>query len=377
METTADTKTLPLPVLKSFTLPQVNHLISLPVSASILTAAVLPRSRSSLQHPAAPTARLTAPCPQPHAGERDSSWSALPSEGEPRGVERGEQQALEQALGAIWPCICTKRPASRGPPAARRSEICAGEWAGSAMTEKALPEEGPSGPAGAGRVSWNRSAMRARLSGDVPKGDESGEKEIPADGGEKMQLWRQTVSSKRKALMNSRKNKQDVRRTNTEEQKKQEPYSTGWKIGMGGKSKKKRTLWAPTLRPEFRRKSQRGETKAGQTRRRAARALPNICAVPPSPQDTASSRACPQQESQARQGSPGSPPPFADGETEARSTYVTRQKPPQQGSRRAGDLPSARPRVSRRDRGRKRRTQHFIRLHYLLCKGVALRLVQI
>lgn len=72
METTADTKTLPLPVLKSFTLPQVNHLISLPVSASILTAAVLPRSRSSLQHPAAPTARLTArfvpPAPRWGAG---------------------------------------------------------------------------------------------------------------------------------------------------------------------------------------------------------------------------------------------------------------------------------------------------------------------
>lgn len=59
METDCRRENAPsLPVLKSFTLPRVNHLISLPVSASVLTAACRPRSRSSLQQPAAPAQRL-------------------------------------------------------------------------------------------------------------------------------------------------------------------------------------------------------------------------------------------------------------------------------------------------------------------------------
>lgn len=51
----------PLPVLKSFTLPQVNHLISLPISELFWLCACRPRSRSSLQQPAAPAQRLPSP----------------------------------------------------------------------------------------------------------------------------------------------------------------------------------------------------------------------------------------------------------------------------------------------------------------------------
>lgn len=48
----------PLPVLKSFTLPQVNQLISLPISELFWLCSCRPRSHSSLQQPAAPAQRL-------------------------------------------------------------------------------------------------------------------------------------------------------------------------------------------------------------------------------------------------------------------------------------------------------------------------------
>lgn len=213
----------PLPVLKSFTLPQVNQLISLPISELFWLCSRRPRSRSSLQQPAAPAQRLPS-CqrqarafhstagsfphsPTPCAGKATRCWPpSLPEETrnlpallQKPGTEKGEQEAREAPLHP-------RTVSAQTPALIQVEQDAAGEQGGSPLRgdQQAVPFP-------AGCVSWNSSTRRAWLSGDVPTGDESGEKEIPADGGERNAALRTDRNSERKTSVNKRNDWQKQR----------------------------------------------------------------------------------------------------------------------------------------------------------------------
>lgn len=157
-------------------------------------------------------------------------------------------------------------------------------------------------------------------------------------------------NSKRKARVNKRNNQQKVMRENRNRKK---PFETDSKFKMQDEKTKRRN------------KGRSNPVKP------CANATPTSVKMPLSQQDITTSHATPRSNRPRALTAGGLDHCclFTYGETEAQSNPVTPQKPPKQGSSAVSDLPSASLQAAP-----KRCTQGFIRLHYLLHEGVALRL---
>lgn len=157
-------------------------------------------------------------------------------------------------------------------------------------------------------------------------------------------------NSKRKARVNKRNNQQKVMREN---RKRKKPFETDSKFKMQDEKTKRRN------------KGRSNPVK------RCANATPTSVKMPLSQQDITTSQATPRSNrpQALTAGRLDHCRPLTYGETEAQSNPVTPQKPPKQGSSTVSNLPSASLQAAP-----KRCTQGFIRLHYLLYEGVALRL---
>lgn len=166
METDCRRENAPrLPVLKSFTLPRVNHLISLPVSASVLTllpaapAAAPPCSNRLLRRNrfGDDSARSQGFCSgagrfsaSPACGRKQETLPALLQK---PGMEKGEQGITGSSMPPR--SLSPKQPALSRPSGAQ-------PWGGSPDFSESPPRRDEHAVlVPAGWVSWNTSPRRA------------------------------------------------------------------------------------------------------------------------------------------------------------------------------------------------------------------------
>lgn len=107
--------------------------------------------------------------------------------------------------------------------------------------------------------------------GCTDRGDESGEKEIPADGGErKCQSLKTDGNSKRKALVNKRKDPQKEhagykRKKHGGVEKLEESYSTGHKKIVMRENRKRKKPFETDSKFKMQEEKTKRKTRAGQT----------------------------------------------------------------------------------------------------------------